>query len=147
MIFLIGTENTPCDISNELSFITDKKSHTKTKIGGHLCPRGSKYAFKLQKWFWNHIFYPWGHKWPPSFVFVCDFQSSMKDKAIDISQGVFSAPIWKIEFFLPHFTVLPVFTKYRTAPKRAVEEKNWTVFQFWYEKFHFFQCSFSFFEV
>ena len=47
----IGTENTPCDISNSLSFITDQKSHTKTKNGGHLCSQGSKIWF--QNYFWG----------------------------------------------------------------------------------------------
>ena len=61
---------------------------------------------------------------------MCDFQSVIKDKAFDISQGVFSVPIWKIEFFLPHFTVLPVFMKYGTAPKRAVGEKTDAIFGF-----------------
>ena len=56
--------------------------------------------------------------------FVRDFSPVIKDKAFHISQGVFSVPIWKIEFFLPHFTVLPVFMKYGTAPKRAVGEKK-----------------------
>ena len=58
----------------------------------------------------------------------------IKEKAFDISQGVFSVPIWKIEFFLPHFTVLPVFMKYGTAPKRAVGEKNGCRFRLWNEK-------------
>ena len=50
-IFEIGTENRRYDITNALYFFTDQKSHTKTKIGGHLCPQGSK------KWFPNHF---WG---------------------------------------------------------------------------------------
>ena len=45
-IFQIGTENTPCDISNALSFITDQKSHIKTKNGAHLCPKGSTISFQ-----------------------------------------------------------------------------------------------------
>ena len=54
---------------------------------------------------------------------MCDFLSVIKDKAVDIPQGVFSGPIWKIDF-LPHFTVLQVFTKYGTAPERAGREKK-----------------------
>ena len=59
----------------------------------------------------------------------------IKDKAFDISQGVFSVPIWKIEFFLPHFTVLQVFTKCGTAPKWAIGEKTDVVFSFRMKKY------------
>ena len=106
------------------------KNHThKRKLEAICALRGSKYGFKTIFRVWMPIFDPWGHKWSPIFVYVCDFQSVIKDKAFDISQGVFSVPIWKIEFFLPHFTVLPVFMKYVTAPKRAVGEKNWYHFR------------------
>ena len=57
------------------------------------------------------------------------FFSVIKEKAFDISQGVFSVPIWKIEFFLPRFTVLPVSTKYSTVPKRAVGQSNGNFFR------------------
>ena len=106
------------------------KNHTrKRKMEGICALGGQKYASKPQKWFLNHIFDPWGHKWTPIFVFVCDFWSVIKDKAFDISQGVFSVPIWKIEFFLPRFTVLPVSTKYSTVPKRAVGQSNGNFFR------------------
>ena len=59
----------------------------------------------------------------------------IKDNAFDVSKGVFSVPISKIEFFLPHFTVLPVFTKYGTTPKRAVGEKTDVVFGFRMKKY------------
>ena len=54
----------------------------------------------------------------------------MKDKAFDISQGVFAVPIWEIEFFLPYFTVSPVFMKYGTVHKQVVGEKTKAVFGF-----------------
>ena len=57
-IFQIGTENTPCDISNALSFITDQKSHTKTKNGGHLCPWGSKICLQAPKMVFKPYFRP-----------------------------------------------------------------------------------------
>ena len=106
------------------------KNHTQKRKLESICAlRGRKYGLKTIFGAWRHIFDPQGHKWPPFFVFVCDFWSVIKDKAFDISQGVFSVPIWKIEFFLPRFTVLPVSTKYSTAPKRAVGQSNGNFFR------------------
>ena len=112
------------------------KNHTqKWKLEAICALRGQKYGFKTIFGVRRHIFDPWGHKWPKIFIFVCDFWSVITDWTFNISQDVFSVPIWKIEFFLPHFTVLPVFTKYRTVPKRAVGEKNDFVLGFRMKKY------------
>ena len=66
----IGTGNTPCDISNASSFITDLKSHTKTKIGGHSWPQASKIGLRNPKIVLKAYFRPLGAQWPLIFVFV-----------------------------------------------------------------------------
>ena len=88
----------------EISYFEEKKS---PKIG-----------------FRKPIFDPREHKWAPIFVFMCYFCSVIRNKEFDISQGVFTLHFWKIEFFLPYFALLPVFTKSATGRKREVIEKN-----------------------
>ena len=61
---------------------------------------------------------------PQFFVFMCYFCSVIRSKEFDISQGVFTLHFWKIEFFLPYFALLPVFTKSATGRKQVVIEKN-----------------------
>ena len=80
----------------------------------------------------------------PNFRFSALFAiSDDKQRVWYITRGIYPAFL-ENRIFLPHFAVLPVFMKYGTEQKRAVEEKNRWVFRLWYEKFHLFQCSFSF---
>ena len=109
--------------------------HLKRELNCHYFAKKSS---KSDQWFWRYlqrkklskigfgkpIFDPRAHKWAPIFVFMCYFCSVIRNKEFDISQGVFTLHFWKIDFFLPYFALLPVFTKSATGRQRAVIAKN-----------------------
>merc|ERR1711867_22781 len=106
----------------EISYFEEKKS---PKIG-----------------FGKPISDPQEHKWAPIFVLMYYFCSVIRNKEFDMSQGVFILHFWKIEFFLPYFALLPVFTKSATGRKRAVIEKKVCNFRLKNQKLHTLKCFF-----
>ena len=101
MIFHIGTENTTCDISNALYFITDQKSQTKTKIGGHLCPQGSKIGFQYPKFVLRPYFQSLRTQIASNFHFCMWFLISDKIQSVwYIIRRIFCANL-ENRFFYP----------------------------------------------
>ena len=100
------------EISLDYAFL-DWKGHkivsSLQKTSEKLDQRFWRYRTSKKKYYWNFaacgfgtlIFGPWGHKWAPIFVFMCYFCSVIRNKELDISQGVFALLFWKIEFFNP----------------------------------------------
>ena len=70
------------------------------------------------------IFDSWGHKWALIFVFMCYSWSGIRNKAFDISQGVFSLLFWKIEFFKTPFCTIASFYKIIRRSKTSGHSKK-----------------------
>ena len=109
-IFQIGTENTPCDISNALSFITDQKSHTKTKNGGHLCPWGSKICLQAPKMVFKPYFRPLRAQMDSNFCFCVWFLISDKRQSVwYITRRIFCANLENRIFFTPFYSIASIY--------------------------------------
>ena len=108
-IFEIGTENTPCDISNALYFITDQKSHTKMKIWGFMCPQGLKIWSQntfgvLKPFFWSQR-----AQMASNFRFCSWFLISDKIQSVWYIIGRIFCAISKIDFFTLFYNIASLY--------------------------------------
>ena len=107
-----------------------KTSWKSAQLFWRCCTSKQKYHFNFTTCgFGNLIFDPWGHKMGANYCFYVLFLfSNMKQRVWYITRDIYPASLENL-ILLPHFALLPVFTKSTTVQKPEVVEKTVCDFQ------------------
>ena len=113
-------------INHKLCTLSPIKSHIqkrKSEAIGVL--RVQKWAFYTQKLFWDHIFDPYGHKWPQILVFVWIFFDQWKKAKYLIHHTTYNlCQFVKLKYFYPFLEYEILF-----HAKTGGRWKNWCRFR------------------